>query len=167
MINIGLVAALAAAAGSTSTGPAVTATRATLPAAVIAKTTPVIIVTKPAAWATKAAAPPGIFFRTGNIDLDIPAAKVVAFEHADGFFGFCLGCHLNECKPLGFIGEAVHDDFSGFDCSGLCEQGAELIISCGESEVPYVKFYTHFLIYPWSSGCKCRKKIICRIFNAG
>jgi hypothetical protein len=74
-----------------------------------------------------------VFFRTGFIDVQRAAIKVLAIESANGPIGIAVSAHLDECEASGLAGIPVGDDVHAFDGSERFKEGANGIFGRPEA----------------------------------
>ncbi len=65
---------------------------------------------------------------SGFIDSDVPAAKILAVQHLNGFVGFLIGRHFDKAEASGAARELVYDHLGRFHVPGLGEVLPQLII---------------------------------------
>jgi hypothetical protein len=97
-----------------------------------------------AATATVSTAAATVFFRTGFIDVQGAAIKVLAVEGANGSVRIAVSAHLDECKASGLAGIPVGDYVHAFDGSKRFKQGSNGIFGRPEAEISYEYVFHRF-----------------------
>jgi hypothetical protein len=96
-----------------------------------------------------------ILTRLGFVYFQSPAGHFLAIELFDGSSGLFLGRHLDEAEAARASGVTVFDDGRRFNRASLSEHFLELFAGGLESQVSYIQFHSHtlvFLVFP--SGMK-------------
>jgi hypothetical protein len=134
---MGSVTALAAIAMTSAAATSAAAEAAATTAA--AKAASAAAAAEAAAWA--------LFFWTGLIDRELPAAEFGAIDLLSCGLGFLLGSHGHECEAAGAARHFVHGDIYVGNGAELPEVGAEFVFCGLKGQVPNVKFgISHLLI---------------------
>ena len=95
----------------------------------------------------------------GLVDLHAPAPEIAPIERAHRVVSSARLVHFDECEAARATCVTIHDYVYGRDRAVAFERGAELVLSDGEREVPYVQLLGQSL-FPFSPhqgcpGCAC------------
>src|SRR5262245_30068196 len=98
---------------------------------------------RPATAAPAIAAPPTAAALAGLGDGELAAADLVPVQLLDGALGLFGRAHLDEAEAAGLSGGPVCDDRGRLDRADTREEVVQLLVGCGEGQVPHEELLAH------------------------
>jgi hypothetical protein len=96
---------------------------------------------------TKSSAAAAAFFaRASDIHSELTPANPIAVKHGNCFFGLSLGFHFNEGETFGTTGIPVFYQSYGGNFACLGKQRPQIVLGCGERQIPHEQFQFHLLL---------------------